>query len=256
MVRTPTRDGDRGSGPPGGTIRRQRTSTASSTGPALGAAVTPVAVPLPVRTILGQVSKPTVRWKKASRRRWSGVAGGSGGVATDADRASAGRTLGPGRWAHRSTSRSGSAVSSRYPFPASPNGWFSVGAGADLAPGDVEPVSYLGRELVLFRGEDGVARVFDAHCPHLGAHLGVGGRVCGDGIACPFHGWRFDGDGRLTEVPGLDRTPRASAQAWPVCERNGRIFVWHHVGGAPPSYEVITYRTEESKWTAWRANSY
>ena len=147
-------------------------------------------------------------------------------------------------------------MGSRYPFPASPNGWFSVGACADLAPGDVRPVSYLGRDLVLFRGEDGAARVFDAYCPHLGANLGVGGRVCGDGIACPFHGWRFDGGGQLVEVPGVDRRPRATARAWPVCERNGRIFVWHHVGGDPPSYEVIGYRPDESGWTPWRSNSY
>lgn len=70
-------------------------------------------------------------------------------------------------------------MGSRYPFPASPNGWFSVGACADLAPGDVRPVSYLGRDLVLFRGEDGAPRVFDAYCPHLGANLGVGGRGAG-----------------------------------------------------------------------------
>jgi 3-ketosteroid 9alpha-monooxygenase subunit A len=147
-------------------------------------------------------------------------------------------------------------VSSRYPFPSSPNGWFGVYAGADLAVGGVQPLSYLERELVLFRGEDGAARVFDAHCPHLGAHLGVGGRVCGDGIACPFHGWRFEGGGRLVEVPGLDRTPRAEAKAWPVCERNGRIFVWHHADGVPPSYEVIGYRPDEANWTPWRSHSY
>ena len=145
----------------------------------------------------------------------------------------------------------------RYPFPASPNGWFSVGAGAELAPGDVRPVTYLGQDLVLFRGEDGTARVFDAYCPHLGAHLGIGGRVCGDGIACPFHGWRFDGAGQLAEVPGLDRRPpRARAHAWPVCERNGRIFIWHHADGLPPGYEVTSYRPDESKWTPWRTNSY
>ena len=109
---------------------------------------------------------------------------------------------------------------------------------------------------MLFRGEDGVARVFDAHCPHLGAHLGVGGRVCGDGLACPFHGWRFAGDGRLVEVPGLDRTPRATARAWPVCERNGRIFVWHHAERRPPSYDVIGYRPDEDDWTPWRCNTY
>ena len=147
-------------------------------------------------------------------------------------------------------------MDSRYPFPNSPNGWFSVGAGSDLAPGDVRPITYLGQEFVLFRGEDGIARVFDAYCPHLGAHLGIGGRVCGDGLACPFHGWRFDGEGQLAEVPGLDRKPRASTNAWPVCERNGRIFIWHHADGLPPRYEVIGYRPNESKWTPWRSNSY
>jgi nitrite reductase/ring-hydroxylating ferredoxin subunit len=147
-------------------------------------------------------------------------------------------------------------MSSRYPFPASPNGWFSVGAAADLSPGEVKSAKYFDRDLVLFRGEDGRARVFDAHCPHLGAHLGVGGRVCGDGIACPFHGWRFDGEGQLVEVPRLDLTPRASARAWRVRERNGRIFVWHHAVDAPPSYEVIGYRDDETSWTPWRFNTY
>src|SRR5450631_4910196 len=146
-------------------------------------------------------------------------------------------------------------MGSRYPFPASPNGWFSVGAVADLAPGGVRPVLYFGRDLVLFRGEDEIARVFDAYCPHLGAHLGIGGRVCGDGISCPFHGWRFDGRGQLAEVPGLDRKPRASVHVWPVCECNGRIFIWHHADGLPPSYEVIGYRLNESNWTPWRSNS-
>ena len=147
-------------------------------------------------------------------------------------------------------------MAGRYPFPASPNGWFGIGASEDLAVGDVRAVRYLGRDLALFRGDDGTARVFDAHCPHLGAHLGVGGRVCGDGIACPFHGWCFDGDGVLVEVPGLDRPPRAGAKAWEVCERNGRIFVWHHADDAPPSFDVIGYRQDESAWTPWRSSSY
>lgn len=147
-------------------------------------------------------------------------------------------------------------MTSRYPFPAVPDGWFSVAASADIGVGDVTPLHYLDRELVAFRGEDGHVRVFDAHCPHLGAHLGVGGRVCGDGITCPFHGWRFDGSGQVVEVPRLERTrPRVSARAWDVCERNDRIFVWHHAEGAPPQYDVTTYR-EQATWTPWRVNTY
>ena len=147
-------------------------------------------------------------------------------------------------------------MTSRYPFPASPNGWFSVASALDLGPGEVRAVHYLGCDLVLFRDEAGNARVFDAHCPHLGAHLGVGGRVCGDGIVCPFHGWRFDGDGKLVEVPRVDHTPRISARAWEVCERNGRIFIWYHADGTPPSFDVIGYREDEPSWTPWRSNTY
>jgi 3-ketosteroid 9alpha-monooxygenase subunit A len=147
-------------------------------------------------------------------------------------------------------------MGSRYPFPASPNGWFSVGTSESLVTGDVKSVRYLDQDLVVFRGDDGAAHVFDAHCPHLGANLGVGGKVCGDGITCPFHGWRFNGRGELVEVPGLDRPPRASARAWEVCERNGQVLIWHHADDEPPLYDVIGYRPDEAAWTPWRSNSY
>lgn len=145
----------------------------------------------------------------------------------------------------------------RYPFPAAPDGWFSVAASDEICLGEVKALRYLDRDLVAFRGEDGAVRIFDAHCPHLGAHLGVGGRVCGDGIVCPFHGWRFDGDGKVVEVPRLEgQPPRVKARVWEACERNGRIFVWYHAGGAPPQYEVTSYRDNGAKWTPWRVNTY
>ena len=83
-----------------------------------------------------------------------------------------------------------------------PNGWFIVARSDELAPGEMRPLYAFGRDLVLFRTEGGEARLLDAHCPHLGAHLAVGGRVEGECIRCPFHGWRFDGD-----VRGLHRDP-------------------------------------------------
>lgn len=145
----------------------------------------------------------------------------------------------------------------RYPFPATPDGWYGIGMAAELAVGGVRALHYFGRELVWFRGEDGLSRVFDAYCPHLGAHLGVGGRVAGDGIVCPFHGWRFGGDGCVAEVPGLDRgLPSARARSYPVCEANGFTFVWVHAKDAPPDYEPLRYREDEAAWTDWRVNAY
>ena len=63
-----------------------------------------------------------------------------------------------------------------------------------------------GMNLALFRSEKGVAYVTDAYCPHLGANLGVGGRVVGECIECPFHGWMFQGsDGKCSYSPYTDK---------------------------------------------------
>ena len=52
-----------------------------------------------------------------------------------------------------------------------PEGWFRIGYSEELAVGQVVPLRYFGRALVLFRTESGIAQVLDAHCAHLGAHL-------------------------------------------------------------------------------------
>lgn len=120
-----------------------------------------------------------------------------------------------------------------------PNGWFAVEWSKELIAGQVKSIRYFDEELVLFRTRSGEARVLDPFCPHLGAHLGEGGRVIGDAIRCPFHGWLFDGQsGRCTSIPYCERVPaKAAVKAWPVQEKNGMIFVWHHDRGEAPSWD-------------------
>jgi nitrite reductase/ring-hydroxylating ferredoxin subunit len=121
-----------------------------------------------------------------------------------------------------------------------PNGWFAVAVSRELIKGEVKPIHVFGEDMVLFRTREGVARVLDAFCPHLGAHLGEGGRVMGDTIRCPFHGWQYDGEtGRCVTIPYCDRVPdRAYVRSWDVSERNGMIFVWHHAEQKPPDWEI------------------
>jgi nitrite reductase/ring-hydroxylating ferredoxin subunit len=126
----------------------------------------------------------------------------------------------------------------RFPFGV-PNSWYVVAYSDELEAGAVQRLDYLDRELVLFRGESGQACVLDAYCPHLGAHLAVGGEVVGDTLRCPFHGWRWRGDGACAEIPYAERIPpSARAEGLPVVERNGMIFVWFHADGAAPSFEI------------------
>ena len=133
-------------------------------------------------------------------------------------------------------------MNKRYEQPI-PLGWYALEYSEQLAVGEVKALHYLGRELVLFRTESGQARVVDAFCPHLGAHLGHGGIVVGENIACPFHGWQFDGDGECREVPYAENMPprvqnKKVLGSYPVVERNHMIWAWYHPQGEPPSFDV------------------
>jgi phenylpropionate dioxygenase-like ring-hydroxylating dioxygenase large terminal subunit len=87
----------------------------------------------------------------------------------------------------------------------------------------------LGEELVLFRDARGEVKILAAECPHRGADLGAG-RIQGDVLACPFHGWCFDGEGRCTRVPSQPEShkiPRAAkVRAFPAIDDGGVIWIW------------------------------
>jgi nitrite reductase/ring-hydroxylating ferredoxin subunit len=128
----------------------------------------------------------------------------------------------------------------RFPFPI-PNGWFIVSESRRLAPAELRAFHVFGTDVVLYRGEDGAPHMVEAYCAHLGAHLGVGGRVEGACIRCPFHGWRYDETGRCNEIPygNVDRIPtQARIRSFPCVERNEMIWAWHHGEEGAPFYEV------------------
>ena len=129
-------------------------------------------------------------------------------------------------------------MSQRIPLPM-PNGWFRVAESDELAAGQVLAVRLCGQDLVLFRGQTGQAHVMDAHCCHLGAHLGHGGKVEGDCIRCPFHAWLYDGDGKCVDIPYAKRIPaKAAVRSWPVTDKTGIVMAWYHSEGWPPQWEI------------------
>jgi phenylpropionate dioxygenase-like ring-hydroxylating dioxygenase large terminal subunit len=128
-----------------------------------------------------------------------------------------------------------------------------------LRRGRVIAVRAFGKELVLARGADGVARLFDGHCPHLGAHLGHGGKMVGDLLECPFHGWRFDGQGRCVSMPLGGTIPgRTGLRSWPVREVNDVVMTWFDREGGEPDW-IMPEMPEKSlaDWTRfWPAKNW
>ena len=140
----------------------------------------------------------------------------------------------------------------RYPMSV-PFGWYGIAFAEDLKAGEIKPLHYFGREMVLFRTESGEAHVIDAFCRHLGAHLGYG-KVKGDAVSCPFHGWRWNGAGQCIEIPYAKRIPplmqeTGALHSYPTIERNRLIYVWYHPQNAAPIWDVALCK--EATDPAW-----
>ncbi|XP_009474357.1 PREDICTED: cholesterol desaturase daf-36-like, partial [Nipponia nippon] len=114
-----------------------------------------------------------------------------------------------------------------------------------------------GEQLAAFRTQDGQAYVVDAYCPHLGANLAAGGRVVGNCIECPFHGWQFRGeDGKCTRIPYAEKVPDfARVRTWQSCEVNGMLLVWYHCEGVGPTWAVPEQREIATKEWVFRGQT-
>ncbi len=92
-------------------------------------------------------------------------------------------------------------------------------------------IRVLGEELVLFRDKSGRYGLVHKQCPHRRASMEFG--VCDEkGIRCCYHGWLFDVDGSVLEVPGQPQAnvdlvmQKATLGAYPVKEFRGLIFAY------------------------------
>src|ERR1700736_705280 len=125
-------------------------------------------------------------------------------------------------------------------------------------PGDYHTLDFLGEPLVAVRGQDGGVKAFFNVCRHRAARILDGGSGhCAGRIVCPYHGWAYDFDGRLTVVTHRKEFSNFSLDQYglkPVDTEiyKGFIFVRLKSGlprvaemFAPYEDELAAYRLEE-----------
>lgn len=104
--------------------------------------------------------------------------------------------------------------------------WYPVIPSQQLTDGP-QAFELLGEPLVLWLDESGEAAAVRDRCCHRSAKLSLG-KVNGDRIACPYHGWEFGPDGACARVPQLK----------PDC-------------AIPANYRVDAFRTQERYGYIW-----
>jgi nitrite reductase/ring-hydroxylating ferredoxin subunit len=118
-------------------------------------------------------------------------------------------------------------------------------------PKKAYPITLLDLSLVVYRGESGHFYVADRRCPHRGASLALG-CVSGDAIACPYHGWEWDGSsGRCTRIPALGADQRrvpgvVELRIYPTVTRWG--LVWTCLNAQPESGLVDPPELHAGTW--------
>jgi phenylpropionate dioxygenase-like ring-hydroxylating dioxygenase large terminal subunit len=111
-------------------------------------------------------------------------------------------------------------------FPQFANLWVPLCLEREVAARPA-PFVVAGERVVLFRDAAGAVAALIDRCPHRGVALSLG-RVEAGQIVCPFHGWRFEGDGRCAQVPWNPdaRRDQLSASALPVRVAGGLVWLF------------------------------
>jgi Phenylpropionate dioxygenase and related ring-hydroxylating dioxygenases, large terminal subunit len=143
--------------------------------------------------------------------------------------------------------------------------WMPVLMSEELPGPDCPPVRVrlMGERLIAFRDSAGRLGLIDEFCAHRGASLWFGRNEEG-GIRCPYHGWKYDTEGRCLEVPaeppGSPFCDRIRLTAYPLREAGGVIWAWlgpreemPEVPGfewidLPKEHVYISKRLQECNW--------
>jgi len=145
------------------------------------------------------------------------------------------------------------------------NVWYVAGLSKNLTDKPIK-VTMLGADLVLFRDHEGAARCISNVCPHRGSSLADGTLYKDGTLACPFHGWRFNGSGTCTLIPSRRDhevevlAPRARTDAYATTEKYG--LVWVCLGDDPdaasPILEIPEWDDDAFRFTSneeiWEAD--
>lgn len=106
------------------------------------------------------------------------------------------------------------------------NTWYVAGWSCDLAPQKPLHIDILDEPVVIFRSESGRLVCLEDRCVHRLAPLSLG-RCEGNNLRCMYHGFLYNPEGQVIEIPGQDQIPaKAKIRSYPIVDRHSWLWVW------------------------------
>lgn len=109
-----------------------------------------------------------------------------------------------------------------------PNYWYPVAWANQIQPGKILPVKIWQQSIAVYRTPTGQVHALENACPHKGVEL-HNGIVQDEYLACPYHGWQFDGEGNCVNIPYFppdQKLPCASVRTYPIQEKYNLIWLF------------------------------
>jgi len=137
--------------------------------------------------------------------------------------------------------------------------WHPVGV-SEFVTSKPQRLKVLGEELVLYRGKSGATHLMQLRCAHRSLALDYG-RVEGDCIRCPYHGWLYDSSGQCLEQPaepeGSGFKDKVKLRSYTTQEFSGLVFGYMGPEPAPllPLYDVLRWEEGVKDITVQNVNA-
>ncbi len=135
--------------------------------------------------------------------------------------------------------------------PPFPEGWYFVASRRAILKAKLRQRVWMGKNIVIWCGENGRVCVAEAYCPLLGSDLGpaAGGRVRDGRLVCPCHGFEYDTGGNCVSAPSAPPPGAATLQVFETTDVLGLIFAWWGVGGRPPQWNLLPDPLDQTGWS-------
>src|SRR3984957_9693595 len=144
--------------------------------------------------------------------------------------------------------------------------WLPALLSIEIPEPDCAPVQVLllGENLVAFRDSEGKVGLVAENCPHRGTSLFYG-RNEQSGLRCPYHGWKYDVDGRCVDTANEPENSRMreriKLRSYPTREQAGVVWVYMgppersplelphmHWITAPAGYQHVSKWLQRTNW--------